>query len=232
MSKTNALTLLAAAGKFAPTGANLAAAGKVLNAQLALIREADPLIAKRAIFVGTALLMVKQSLEHGAFGPWLEKNIDGLGRRQVAYYMKLALAALDGERIDQKALAAIPVNDIDSALTVSKGPGAEFRAAVENFVGQSSLAELLAEHCGKTTKKGKPAPKSADTESEAGAQQEITMQDRFNELDHSLQLVRKSTADKALWMNLSKKQHADLKAAADATAEHITALYVKTHGRK
>jgi hypothetical protein len=234
MSKQHALTLLAGAGKFAPTGANLVAAGKVLNAQLALIREADPLIAKRAIFVGTALLMVKESLQHGQFGPWLEKNIDDLGRRQVAYYMKLALAALEETRVDQKALAALPVGEIESALTISKGPAGEFRKSVDAFVGDSSLADLLAEYCGKA-KGGKKSKRSGGSDESAPADEsvhEVTVQDRFNEIDDLLRRARKAASDKPVWMSFSKQQHADLKAAADQTAETITDLFVKTHGRK
>jgi hypothetical protein len=233
MSKNHALSVLSGL-KIAP-GANLNSTGKALNEQLRLIRNADTEFAMRAVYVGTALLMVKESLAHGEFGPWLDKHIDDLGRRQVNYYMRLSLAVLDSSNIEQKALAALPVGDIEGALTVSKGPTAAFRSAVEKFVGDSSLADLLAEHCGKTKaankKKGAGAKANADDDT-AAAQQEVSVQDRFNELDHALQLVRKSTADKALWMNLSKDQHRDLKAAADATAEHVTALYVKTHGRK
>ena len=229
-AKKHALTVLAAAGKFAPTSANLSSAGKVLNAQLALIREADPLIAKRAIFVGTALLMVKESLAHGEFGPWLDKHIDDLGRRQVNYYMRLALAALDDKRVDQKSLAALPVGEIESALTISKGPGAEFRQAVEEFVGESSLADLLAEYCGKTKGSGKKPAAEADDEEEA-ARHSVTVQDRFNELDGALRGARKTAADKAVWMSFSKQQHADLKAAAEETAAFISEQFIKTHGR-
>lgn len=227
MSKQYALSVLTGI-KIAP-GANLNSAGKALNEQLRMIRNADTEFATRAVYVGTALLLVKESLAHGEFGPWLDKHIDDLGRRQVNYYMKIALAALDAQRVDQKVLASLPVNDIETALTVSKGPGAEFREAVAKFVGDSSLAELLAEHCGKS-KSGKKSKSEDGSESKA-AVAEVTVQDRFNELDEALRLVRKSTADKTLWMSFSKKQHADLKAAAEATAEHVADLFVKTHGR-
>ncbi len=225
--KKHALTILAAAGKNA-LGADLTKAGTAINSQLALIRDADPLIAKRAIFVGTALLMVKESLAHGEFGPWLDKHIDDLGRRQVQYYMRLAIETLDAERVNQKALAALPVGEIESALTVSKGPAGEFRAAVDNFVGGKSLSELLAEHGIKGGTK-KAGAKKGD---EAGAAHAVNVQDRFNELDQALQVARKGAADKTLWMSLSKQQHEDLRAAAEATADFITTLYVKTHGRK
>jgi hypothetical protein len=233
MSKQHALTLLAGAGKFAPQ-CDFDRAGKALNEQLRLIRNADTEFAVRAIYVGTALLMVKSSVGHGQFGPWLDKNIDDLGRRQVAYYMKLALAALEETRVDQKALAALPVGEIESALTVSKGPAAEFRKSVDAFVGDSSLSDLLAEYCGKA-KGGKKAKRASGSEEAAPADEtvhEVTVQDRFNEIDDLLRRARKAAADKPVWMSFSKQQHADLKAAADQTAETITDLYVKTHGRK
>lgn len=231
--KKHALSVLTA-GKFAPQ-CNFDRAGKALNEQLRLIRNADTEFAMRAVYVGTALLMVKESLEHGQFGPWLDKNIDDLGRRQVAYYMKLALVALEAQRVSTKALEAVSVNDIDAALAVSKGPAAEFKSAVEKFVGDASLSDLLAEHCGKTKggkKTKRPANGAGDDEEGDDTVAEKTPQDLCNEIEEYLKLARATATDPAIWMRLSKKQHEALKAAFAAAADRVGGLYVKTHGRK
>lgn len=120
--------------------------------------------AKAAPIAGILLQRVKASLPHGEFTPWLqkltgeEKDKDGktqkrttgallprLSVRQLQYYMKLSLVFLEKTKLAKPDLLAL--GDGKTALDLgSKHEAKAFMAALDEFVGDRSLNELLIKH--------------------------------------------------------------------------------------
>lgn len=205
--------------------------------QVKLIRRTESEASQRALLLGLTLWRIKASMK-GTFTGWLKKDFDSLGYRQARYYMSASLAFIEKTKATLPEFLALPGDQAELALdALPEGKGRALMAKIEKFVDGRSLGDLFEDLGIKESAKKKARRLGAASDDDASAEEtaaarELTVQDRFNELDQAMQLVRKSTADRALWMSFSKQQHADLKAAADATAEHLTALFVKTHGRK
>ncbi|HEY8836678.1 MAG TPA: hypothetical protein VIO16_03150 [Dehalococcoidia bacterium] len=101
---------------------------------------------------GLTLHRVKASTPHGKFGSFIEQKLTkvnfwtaGTAKTNASYYMRLALAFVEKARADKGALLALP-ND---ATTLDLGDTANAKklaAALEKFVGDLSLTELLIKH--------------------------------------------------------------------------------------
>lgn len=120
--------------------------------------------AKAAPIAGILLLRVKASLPHGQFTPWMEKltgeekDKDGkaqkrttgallprLSVRQLQYYMRLSLVFLEKTKLEKPDLLAL--GDGKTALDLGdKHKAKDFMAALDEFVGDRSLNELLIKH--------------------------------------------------------------------------------------
>ncbi len=108
--------------------------------QLEMIRRMERDSALRAILVGLMLHRVKVSLKHGEFGPWIAENVEGVGKSQVNYYMRLATAFLEKTRLVKAELLAMPDNTTSLA---DDDLARAFMSKAEKFVGDCSLNELL-----------------------------------------------------------------------------------------
>lgn len=217
------------------TGADLKDLGQQALAELDAIRQMETGAALRALRFGLVMYRVKATVKHGQFQPWQKKTFGGTAERQCQYYMKLAAAFVERAKLDVQGVLALPA--ANGELLPAKQSGAArsaLEAAIEYIDGRS-LNECLADEGIKAKKKpvkrGGGGTGDDTTEETTEAEREVTVQDRFNDIDDLLRRARKAVADKAVWMSFSKKQHADLKAAADQTAEVVTDLFVKTHGR-
>lgn len=232
MSK-HALILVQDSAISAPSGALFTLQQTAIE-QMRLIRRYQNESAIRSILVGLSLWRIKASMK-GTFTEWLKKDFDGVGYRQARYYMSASLAFLEKTKATKPEFLALPGDQTQLTLDSYEGAARSFMEKITEFVGERSLGELLADLGLKETAKKKATRVGEDRDDEGstdGSSAELSVQDRFNELSEALRNVRQGTADKALWMSFTKQQHADLKAAADATAEHVTTLFVKTHGRK
>ena len=202
--------------------------------QLAVIKQLHASAALRAILVGLTLHRIKAASTHGEWMPWLKKNFDG-GKSTANHYMRLALVFVEKTKAKRPDLLALPGDQIDLAL---ENPGAAEKRLMDKaakFVGTKTLSELLDEHGIRDgVAKGKKRASGGDdgdAKEDDDAPGAASVQDRFNEIAGLFITARKATADKANWMSFSKQQHEQLKALAGETAEHVAALFVKTHGK-
>jgi|GEM_PF-5784336 len=121
-------------------------------AQCAAVGQLESKAAAGAIMAGLTLHRVKASTPHGKFGSFIEQKLTkvnfwtaGTAKTNASYYMRLALAFVEKARADKGALLALP-ND---ATTLDLGDTANAKklaAALEKFVGDLSLTELLIKH--------------------------------------------------------------------------------------
>jgi len=190
----------------------------------------------RAIALGMLLHQLKAGTKHGEWMPLYEQILKSskfvtasTAATYCSQWMRLAtefLVEAEAAKPEYIALAGTELS-----LNTKDATERAFMEKLNAFVDGRSLDELLtdlnlrnaAEKKKRKLGKGEAAEATAHT---------VTVQDRFNELDQALQAARKGAADKAVWMSFSKQQHEDLRATAVATADFITDLYVKTHGRK
>jgi len=195
--------------------------------QLAFMRDMRRQEALRGLFVGLALQRIKASLPYGQFGKWVNTNIAEYGERYVNYLMKLALVFIDKCNVRKPEILALPGDQTEFALDTLKGDERRFVEKAEKFTGDLSLTELFIKYDIKSVglKKELTAGKDDDAPP-AKTPQELCM-----ELLEHLTLTRKDTCDHAVWMQMSKAQHDDLKAAFEDAAEQVAALHAKTHGR-
>jgi hypothetical protein len=147
--------------------------------------------------------------------------------------MRLALAAVENTKATVPEILALPGDQKELVFETGEAPARRLMAKLVEFVGERSLNELFGDLGIKdraAAKRRKMAEE--DAKEHAAAEREMTLQDRFNDIEEHLRLARGAATDKALWMSFSRQQHADLKAIFDDAAERITEIYVKTHGRK
>lgn len=215
------------------SGADLKDLGLQAISELAAIRQMETGASLRALRFGLVMYQVKATVKHGTFQSWQKKTFGGTAERQCQYYMKFAAAFVQRTKLDVAGVLALPA--ADGELLPAKQSGAA-RAALTTaieYIDDRSLNECLADEGIKAKKKAKRiaiAAPAKDAE-EAETRRELTVQDRFNEIDQLLRRAADAAEDKAVWMSFSKQQHADLKARAEQTAEAIAALWIKTHGR-
>lgn len=120
--------------KLRPAGDALSRLQAQAVADLQQIQTAERRTAQDALRLGVRLHAVKLALPHGEWGRWQEQHLDGVGRRQVNYYMRLAAVA--APKLGRKALVSIVACQEDADAT----------ARLERFVGDSSLTDLLIKH--------------------------------------------------------------------------------------
>jgi hypothetical protein len=150
----HALTVLAAP-ELRVEKANLKQLQATAVEQVLAVGKMENNAAKGGILAGLTLLRVKASMKHGEFGPWLDKmtaakthngaNLPPVKERQLQYYMRLTLVFLEKTRLDAPDLLALP--DGTTALDLGGAHKAKsFVGALDRFVGELSLNELLIKH--------------------------------------------------------------------------------------
>ncbi len=105
-----------------------------------------------AILAGITLHRVKASLPHGAFGPWIAQKLTrltswtpGTAKVNASFYMRLSLTFVEKVRVDKSMLLALPHDGESLDLGASK-EAKKLASALEKFVGDCSLTELLIKH--------------------------------------------------------------------------------------
>ena len=157
-STTHALTVLAA--KELTVGKDdINELQETAAAQIAAVGQMESTAAKGAILAGITLHRVKASLPHGKFGAWVA-SLSGAnvhrggnlrsGKSQANYYMRLAQVFIERTKLKKTDLLALP--DGQSALD-SGDTTKHFCSALESFVGELSLNELLIRHNIKAVRK-------------------------------------------------------------------------------
>ena len=134
-------TLLALVTKSAHGGALLPKLPLKIRTELAAIHRLESQAASRAVRLGLWLWQAKAALKHGEFQPWIKSHVEGVGYRQCAYYMKLALTFAEKSKLDDRGLAALCAHDFDDATLDSSA-----LETLAKFVGDYSLTELLIKH--------------------------------------------------------------------------------------
>jgi hypothetical protein len=207
---------------------------KTVVEQMSFFRRNQPETSMRVILCGLALRRIKASLKHGQWEPWTKRIIAPLfgahASRYIRNWMRLADKFVETSKLTLPDFLALPGDQTELALAAETNAEAKrLMARLEKFVGDLGPTELMIKHGVREAEK-KPRTlggEKEETPAATEARHAITVQDRFNELDQALNTL----PDKTVWMSLSKRQHADLRARAHATAAHYDQLWVKTHGK-
>ncbi len=98
----------------------------------------------RRLCIGLALIVIKESLPHGKFLPWLKSGAKDIGYTQCTYMMRLAREWLDTARLKQPEIAALP--NAEFQLDTKDAAMRKLVTSAEKFVGKLSWTELLQKH--------------------------------------------------------------------------------------
>ena len=204
-------------------------------AQIDAISKMENVAAMGAVVAGLTLHRVKASMRHGAFRKWLVQmsttggHLRPIKKSQASNYMRLALVFLVSGKVQLPELLALPGDQ----LTLDLADGHDHNdllAKLRKFAGRRSLNELLIKHGIKAVGlKNKLSAEKAQAACEPPAK---TPQELCIEILETLTLARKDACDHAVWMQMSRQQHDDLKASFEDAAAQVAALHAKTHGRK
>lgn len=121
----------------------------------------------RRVGVGIRLRIIKESLDHGEFKPWLAANVKDAGYTQCTYMMRVADAYVAQAGLGRADMLAI-ANGKAALVPAKKGkPAGKLAKAAAEFVGEKTWGELLAEVIaaednGGPTKTTKPKALTAD----------------------------------------------------------------------
>ncbi len=125
---------------------------KLVATQINEIARAERMTPRRAIAVGLMLHAVKSSLKHGEFTPWMKQMLteltfwtEGTAKVNASYYMRLAITFVEQSKATKTELEALQGNGA-LELEAAKGEAAKLVKRIDAFCGESSLAELLADH--------------------------------------------------------------------------------------
>lgn len=215
----------------------LSALEQTVIAQVSFFRRNQPETSTRIILTGLALRRIRASLGHGHWEPWLKRNIVPLlgaaAARTIRNWMRLADAFVAASKLTLPDFLALPGDQTELALSAATDENSRrLMAKLEGFVGGLGPTELMGEHDireSATDRKKKKLLKPAAPADEAAVVK--TAQDIFNDAESHLRLAR-SVADKALWMQLSRRHHDDLLHLFTEAHARIVAAHAKTHGRK
>jgi hypothetical protein len=181
-----ALTLLSAAA-FRPSGEALEALKIHTLAQLQFLQHSERTNAARAVLIGLRLHLIKAGLPYGEFGSWIDKSIP-LCRRQVGYYMRLAVVAIRTAKLGEKNLLSITSGQADTALAQEHPePTAD---KIRKFVGECSITELLIKHNIKSVGLRSELTGAEDKNLPPERQLELAMERAWEESWNSIERVR------------------------------------------
>jgi hypothetical protein len=229
-SKTTALALVSAP-EWRVSGDELKQQQERAIMQFRAMSQMDTQMAAGAVFTGMSLMRVKASLPRGGFDKWKKQKLatanfwtPATAKLNAHLYMSLALEFLAGAKITKPELLALPGDQL--ALDFGDNhENADFLRKLKRFVGKSSLNELLIKHGIKkgNTKKTRDDPTDVTPAKSA--------HDLCMEILETLTLARKDACDQTVWMQMSRAQHDDIKAAFEEASAQIDRLHAKTHGR-
>lgn len=105
-------------------------------------RKLDKSSAFVSVRIGLALQAGKAMVQHGMWQGWIDATFPGFSERQAQYYLKIGKVFLS----EQGGALQLPqASEMGTAL-VKSSDGSELHKAVLDFIGNSSLAELMDKH--------------------------------------------------------------------------------------
>lgn len=110
--------------------------------------------AVRAVLVGIGLHAVKNSVKHGEFDAWKRRHLtrghfwsETTAMKNASLYMRLALCVVEEVRPPRTELLALAQSGtVTLSKSYPKGNISKFIERLSKFVGERSLADLLAEY--------------------------------------------------------------------------------------
>lgn len=149
---TGALALLDSVALASPDKGAMHKWQQVVAEQINEIARAERMTPRRAIAVGLMLHAVKATLKHGEFGPWMKQMLteltfwtDATAKVNASYFMRLSIAFVEHSKATKDELAALQGHG-GLELETAKGEAGKLMKRLDTFCGESSLAELLADH--------------------------------------------------------------------------------------
>ncbi len=122
----------------------LASFQKKTAKQLALIVRVEGENVARRLCVGLAFHVIKESLDHGEWGPWKEAHVlKHMSERQVHYMMAAAAVWLEKARVSKPEVAALPSGNF--SLKLKDGASKKLAASAVAFAAGRTWGELLDE---------------------------------------------------------------------------------------
>jgi hypothetical protein len=113
--------------------------------QIGLIARDEKMTGVRRLFIGLALHIIKESLDHGEWTPWTEKHVLTVtSQRQMHYMMAAAEVWVEKSGINKPQVAALPSGKF--SLKLRDGAQGKLIKAATEFIGDLTWGELLAEH--------------------------------------------------------------------------------------
>ncbi|MBI5770808.1 MAG: hypothetical protein HZA93_23730 [Verrucomicrobia bacterium] len=111
-------------------------------AQIEVISRVEHENIVRRLFIGLALQVIKDSLPHGKFLPWLKGQ--AAGYTQCTYMMRLAREWREHANLRRTEVEALPRTEF--ALDTKDAAMRKLVGSAEKFVGKLSWTELLQKH--------------------------------------------------------------------------------------
>lgn len=153
------------------TGGNLKKVTIQAKEELRLLNNAQVESTFRALRFGVLMFMAKEQLGHGKFMPWQKEHFEQ-ARTQCGYYMRLTERFVEDEKVTADEVLALTNTPLDAEPT--EAVAIEARKKASEFVGSSSLNELLRKHGIKDAKKKEyHAPKELTADEQAEAELEM-----------------------------------------------------------
>ncbi len=184
------------------------------------IARTEKMNASRAILIGMGLPILKASMKHGEFRPWLEANVtrSNIWTKATAIKNASLYTRLAAKFIELAKPAAGEVLAITNGKAILGMPGksleaARLCAAIDEFVGERSLSDLLNEYV---------APSgSAGTGSAANALAALPADDAtlLQDIAEAMLSLRKTVTDPDTLKRLTAAQISQLVKQLDDTQE-------------
>jgi hypothetical protein len=201
--------------------------------QLGMIQRLERDAALRAILVGLALHRIKAALKHGDWQSWIDANVQGAGRAQCRFYMRLAIRFVEKTRATKPEILALPGDQGELAIESAEGAARRLMDKAVKFVADRSLNQLLSDLGIKDRKADKLRKLSKDEAADAAEDAPApTLQESFNTIEEHLRIALAGALDRATWMSFSRQQHEDLRHIFEQAAGELRERFLKTHPQR
>lgn len=209
--------------------------------QIGYVRREEKENSVRVILCGLALRRIKASLNHGEWLPWQNLHLVPIcgesATRTVRNYMKLADCFVESARLSLPDFLALPGDQAELALSAESDDTArQLMQRLGKFVGDVGPTELMYKYGVRQDSRVEKTRRLAGGSDEAApmtdAEKEMTVQERFNEIEATLKRAVSGATDKAFWLAATRQQHDDLRAMFLAATAQVSEAHTKTHGRK
>ncbi len=215
----------------------LSALEKVVLAQVDFFRRNQPETASRIILAALGMRRIKASVGHGNWEPWQKRNIVPIlgpaASRTIRNWMRLADRFVEDSELTLPEFLSLPGDQTELALNAKKDESARrLMARLEKFVGDLGPTELMVKHGIRDNDRRNRIASHSGSKAPTEDERELTMQERFNDVEEHLRLALTGALDRATWMGFTRKQHEDLRYIFEEAAEKVVAQFIATHPQK